>query len=140
MEINLRWTGAGLHFLAQAESGHTTAYDSPVEVGGTDQAMRPMEGLLSAMAACFAADVVSILQKKRCEIRQFRVRATGERRTEFPRIFTKVHLLVEVESPNAQPADVERSIELSRTKYCSAMAMFAAAGCEIVIDYTLRSS
>ncbi|MCS7162425.1 MAG: OsmC family protein [Bacteroidia bacterium] len=140
MEVKLRWTGAGLHFLAQAESGHTTAYDSPVEVGGTDQAMRPMEGLLSAMVACFAADVVSILQKKRCEIRQFQVQATAERRPDFPRVFTKAHLQVEIESPNAKPADIERSIELSRTKYCSAMAMFAAAGCEIVIDYTLRTS
>jgi len=138
MQVSLRWAGEGLHFLAQTESGHTLAYDSPVEVGGTNQAARPMEGLLSAMLACFAADVVSILHKKRKTVRAFSIQAEGHRRQEFPQVFTHVRIAVQVESPDATPVDVERSIELSRTKYCSAMAMFEAAGCAIEISYDLK--
>jgi len=99
-----------------------------------------MEGLLASMLACFSADVVSILQKKRKTVRTFRVQAQAERREEFPRVFTAVTLHLRVESPDATPADVERSIELSRTKYCSAMAMFEAAGCRIHITYELNPS
>ncbi|MCS7154071.1 MAG: OsmC family protein [Bacteroidia bacterium] len=137
MQVTLRWAGEGLHLAAQTASGHQLFYDSPIEVGGTNKAARPMEGLLSAMSACFAADVISILQKKRKTLRSFTLQAKGTRREEHPRVFTSVQITLRVESPDATPADLERSIELSRTKYCSAMAMFEAAGCQIQIDYTL---
>lgn len=140
MTAQLEWSGQGLHFFVLPESGHTIAFDSPVEVGGTDQAARPMEGLLASMLACFSADVVSILQKKRKTVQAFQVQARAQRREEFPRVFTEVSLHLVVESPDAAPADVERSIELSRTRYCSAMAMFEAAGCRISITYDLNSS
>ncbi|RMF45554.1 MAG: osmotically inducible protein OsmC [Bacteroidetes bacterium] len=140
MTAHLTWTGQGLHFLARAESGHTLSFDSPAEVGGTDQAARPMEGLLTSMVACFSADVVSILQKKRKTVQSFQVRVQAERQAEFPRVFTEVSLHLVVESPDAAPADLERSIELSRTKYCAALAMFEAAGCRVHITYDLNPS
>ncbi|MCX8112250.1 MAG: OsmC family protein [Bacteroidia bacterium] len=137
MHINLHWMGEGLHFLAQSDKGHTLSYDSPQEVGGTDRAARPMEGLLSAMLACFSADVLSILRKKRKTVETFFVEAQAERRPEPPQVFTSVKISLNLKSPDATSADVERSIYLSRTKYCSAMAMFEAAGCTIDIFYTL---
>lgn len=140
MEATLVWQNEGLHFRAHVESGHTLTYDSDPAVGGTDRGARPMEGLLSAMMACFAADVVSILQKKRKTVQSFKVSAAAERQEEFPKVFTRVELKVEVVSPDATLADVDRSIELAREKYCSAMAMFIAAGCEIVIHRHLHHS
>ncbi|MCX7606976.1 MAG: OsmC family protein [Bacteroidia bacterium] len=140
MEATLRWEGEGLHFTVSAESGHTATYDSPIEVGGTDRAIRPMEGLLSAMLACFSADVVSILRKKRRQLLGFSLRAKATRRDDFPRVFTRVEIHLFVRSPDATTTDVERAIELSRTKYCSAMAMFEAAGCEIAVDFVLEST
>ncbi|MCS6894712.1 MAG: OsmC family protein [Bacteroidia bacterium] len=137
MHVTLRWAKSGLHFIAYTEGGHRLEFDSPIEVGGTNQAARPMEGLLAAMLACFSADVVSILKKKRKLIRSHTVEAQAQRRIEYPQVFTHVRILLSIESPDATPADVERSIELSRTKYCSAMAMFEAAGCVIEIQYSL---
>lgn len=139
MEVYLEWKNAGLHFTARTPDGHTLEYDSPQEAGGTDKAARPMEGLLSAMLACFSADVVSILHKKRKTLTAYSLTAQATRREEFPRVFTQVSIHLYIESPDATPADVERSIELSRTKYCSAMAMFEAAGCGIEIEYKLSS-
>ncbi|MEN3040685.1 MAG: OsmC family protein [Bacteroidia bacterium] len=137
MHITLRWAGEGLRFTAQTDSGHTLTYDSPVEVGGTDSAARPMEGLLSAMMACFSADVVSILRKKRKTILAYRAEAQAQRNDTHPQVFTHVSLHLHIKSPDATLSDVARSIELSRTKYCSAMAMFEAAGCAIEIQYSL---
>ncbi|MCS6790438.1 MAG: OsmC family protein [Bacteroidia bacterium] len=138
MEVALQWLGEGLHFFAQTEDGHSLAFDSPRAVGGTEKAARPMAGLLSAMMACFSADVVSILRKKRRTLRSFQVRAQAQRREEFPKVFTHVKLHLHIVSPDALPEDVERATELSRTKYCSAMAMFQAAGCTIEIGYHLE--
>ncbi|MCS7296920.1 MAG: OsmC family protein [Bacteroidia bacterium] len=138
MKLTLRWAEEGLHLIALTQKGHTLEYDTLPEVGGTDKAARPMEGLLAAMLACFSADVIAILRKKRKTLRHFSIQAEAERQEEHPRIFTRVHIVVTVESPDATAADVERSIELSRDKYCGAMAMFRAAGCQISIDYTLK--
>lgn len=99
-----------------------------------------MEGLLSAMLACFSADVVSILRKKRKTVQAYTLTAEAERRAEFPQVFTRVRITLTVVSPDAEINDLERSIELSRTKYCSAMAMFEAAGCAIAITPELRRS
>jgi putative redox protein len=83
-----------------------------------------MEGLLLSMMACFSADVVSILRKKRKTVTSYQLSAQAERAEDFPKVFTTIQLHLLVQSPDSQPADVERSIELARTKYCSAMAMF----------------
>jgi putative redox protein len=134
----LTYTGQGLHFIGQADSGHQLSFDSPQDVGGTDAAARPMEGLLLSMMACFSADVVSILRKKRKTVTSYQLSAQAERAEDFPKVFTAIQLHLLVQSPDAQPADVERSIELARTKYCSAMAMFERAGCALHITYELR--
>ena len=140
MQVTLTWKNEGLHFTAQVPSGHTLTFDSDPAVGGTDRGARPMEGLLSAMLACFAADVVSILQKKRKTVQSFTIEAQAQRREEFPKVFTRVEILVTLHSPDATLADVDRCIELARDKYCSAMAMFVAAGCEIGIQRVLHNT
>lgn len=138
MQAILTYSGRGLYFTGEADSRHSLSFDSPKEVGGTDAAARPMEGLLLSMMACFSADVVSILQKKRKTVASYQLTAQADRAEDFPKVFTAVRLHLMVRSPDAQPADVERSIELARTKYCSAMAMFERAGCAISITYELE--
>ena len=138
MRATLTYCGQGLHFTGQSDSKHALAFDSPEEVGGTDAAARPMEGLLLSMMACFSADVVSILQKKRKTLTAYQLTAQADRAEDFPKVFTAVRLHLTLRSPDAQPADVERAIELARTKYCSAMAMFERAGCNISITYELQ--
>jgi len=138
VQATLTYSGQGLYFTGQADSGHSLSFDSPEEVGGTNAAARPMEGLLLAMMACFSADVVSILQKKRKAVTAYQLTAQADRAEDFPKVFTAIRLHLMVRSSDAQPADVERAIELARTKYCSAMTMFERAGCAISITYELQ--
>jgi putative redox protein len=81
-----------------------------------------MELLLIGLAGCTAMDVVSILQKKRQPLTGLQTKVTAERAEEHPRVYTKIHVEYVVTGKGVKPEAVERAIELSETKYCSAMA------------------
>jgi putative redox protein len=78
--------------------------------------------LLVAVAACTAFDVVSILEKKRQQVSDYKVEIEGERRDEHPRAFTKFHIHHIVQGHNVSEQSVAQAIELSDTKYCSVAA------------------
>jgi uncharacterized OsmC-like protein len=48
-----------------------------------------MEMLLVSVAACTAADVISILEKKRQNVSDYKIEISGERREEYPQAFVK---------------------------------------------------
>ncbi len=81
-----------------------------------------MEMLLVSVAACTAADIVSILEKKRQKVRAYKVEITGERREEHPRAFTKFHIHHIVCGRDVSEQALAQAIELSDTKYCSVAA------------------
>ena len=117
----------GLSFDGTATSGFTIPMGTSAEFGGADDGMRPIELVLVGLAGCTAMDVISILQKKRQEVTGFEVRAHADRATEHPKVFTHVVLEFVVTGKNIDAAAVERAVELSSTKYCSAQAMLIKA-------------
>jgi putative redox protein len=96
----------------------------------------PLELLLIGLAGCTAMDVISILQKKRQPFIGLRAKVTAERVEEHPRVYTKIHVEYVVTGKGVKPEAVERSIELSETKYCSAMAMLRQTA-EITTSYRI---
>jgi putative redox protein len=80
-----------------------------------------------SLAGCTAMDVISILQKKRQQVTGFEVRVQAERATDHPRVFTKMHVEYIVTGKGINETALERSIELSETKYCPAQALLAQA-------------
>jgi putative redox protein len=74
---------------------------------------------------CTAYDVVMILKKSRQEIAGCSVTLKAERASEDPKVFTKIHFHFTVTGKNLNPATVERAINLSHDKYCSASIMIA---------------
>jgi putative redox protein len=86
-----------------------------------------MELLLTGLIGCTAMDVISILQKKKQQVTDFEVKAHAEKATAHPKVFT--HILIEyiVSGHQLDPAAVDRSIELSVTRYCPANAMLSQA-------------
>jgi putative redox protein len=66
-----------------------------------------------------AIDVAVILEKGRHPLKGLRVSFSGERLPDAPRRFTAIALHFHVTGDVPDDA-VERAIELSRTKYCSA--------------------
>ncbi len=113
----------GLAFAAKGDSNHWVMMDGPAIVGGMDGASRPKELLLMALAGCTSSDVVSILRKKRVNLRGYEVTVTGHESEEHPKVFTDIHVEYVVYGDGIKCEDVERAIELSTTKYCSVSAM-----------------
>lgn len=87
--------------------------------GDRKSAPSPMEALLMAVAGCTMVDVVSIMEKKRQPLSEYRIEISGDRREEHPRAFTKIHLKHIVKGENVQAEALAQAIELSDEKYCS---------------------
>ena len=113
----------GLTFAAKGDSNHWVMMDGPTSVGGTDAGSRPKELVLYALAGCTASDVISILKKKRVPLHGFEMHLTGHEAEDHPKVFTDIHVEYVFFGNEIDPADVERAIELSTTKYCSVSAM-----------------
>ncbi|HEX8287063.1 MAG TPA: OsmC family protein [Pyrinomonadaceae bacterium] len=125
---------AGDEFLiGTTPSGHAQAIDTK---GERKSAPSPMEMLLVSVGACTAVDVVSILQKKRQQVTEYKVEVTGERREEMPRAFTKFHIHHIVYGRGISEAAVAHAIELSDTKYCSVAATVRPTA-EITTSYEI---
>lgn len=106
-------------FIGTSPSGHAQTIDTK---GDRKSAPTPMEMLLTAVGACTAVDVVSILEKKRQVVTDYKVEVTGTRRDEHPRSFDKIHIHHIVYGRGVSAQAVEQAINLSDEKYCSVAA------------------
>ena len=104
-------------------SGYLIPLDSAQTAGGKDLGFRPLQLFAVGLVGCTGMDVISILQKKRVDVRDFEVSAEIERAEQHPKIFTKIQLVYKITGKNIDRKDVERAVELSETKYCPAQAM-----------------
>ena len=120
-------------FIATSPSGHAQAIDGK---GDRKSAPTPMEMLLMSVAACTAVDVVSILEKKRQIITDYKVEIIGTRRDEFPRKFTAFHIHHIVYGRSVSEKAVADAVELSDTKYCSVAATVRPAA-KITTDFEI---
>jgi putative redox protein len=112
-------------FVAETGSGHLLTMDGSPDGGGRNLAPRPMETFLAGAGACTAYDVVLILKRGRHDVRGCQVRLDGDRRSEDPKVFTRVRMHFVVSGRGLSPEAVDRAVTLTRDKYCSATAMLA---------------
>lgn len=121
VKAQLKWTN-DLQFVGRSENGPAVILDNPE--GGSGPS--PMVYVLMGVAGCTAMDVVSILKKKRAEFSGVEVNISGERAEEHPMRYTTIHIGFVITGKSIKPTDVARAIELSETKYCSAVASLNA--------------
>lgn len=114
----IRYGGSGF-FIGVSPSGHAVTLDTDHERSSSPT---PMELLLIALGSCTGVDVVSILEKKRQRVTDYRVEVSGERREEYPKRFEKMHVRHVVTGVQLDPTAIARAIELSEEKYCSVAA------------------
>lgn len=114
----------GQTWIGEAGSGHGIVIDASPDIGGRNLGCRPMELMLLGLAGCTAIDVKLILDRGREAVTDCVVEAEGERATSDPKVFTRVHLTYRVTGRKLNAAKVERAVQLSHDKYCSATAMF----------------
>jgi putative redox protein len=137
MQARIKWI-ENAAFVGETGSGHAVVIDGPPDIGGRNLGVRPMELMLLSVGACSAVDVVHILKKGRHAVADVQVEVKGERADTDPKVFTKIHLHFVVAGLGLTPKVVERAVQLSAEKYCSASIMLGRAGCAITHDFELR--
>jgi len=123
-------------FVGESGSGHAVVMDGAPEHGGRDLGIRPMEMLLLGVGGCTAFDVVSILKKSRQAIVDCEVKVDSDRAEEVPKVFTCIHIHFIVSGNGLDPAKVEKAVNLSAEKYCSASIMLGKTA-EITHDFEI---
>jgi len=113
----------GSTFEGVAGSGHRVTMDVAPEVGGRNLGRRPMEMVLLGLGGCTAIDVLQMLRKGRQPITDMRVELDAERADDVPKVFTRIHLHFVLTGAGLDPHKIERAINLSASKYCSASMM-----------------
>lgn len=135
MQARIKWV-ENVSFLGQSESGHAVLMDGPPEGGGKNLGLRPMEMVLLGTGGCTAYDVVHILKKSRADITDCVAEINADRADSDPKVFTSIHIHFIVTGRNLKPELVERAINLSAEKYCSASIMLAKTA-EITHDFEI---
>lgn len=130
MHVNVSWAG-NVHFKAENTMGHEVLMDGPEEAGGENLGSRPMELILMGLGGCTAYDVVDILKKSRQPLVDLKVSLQGARAETIPAVFEQIKIHFTVVGALVDPAKVQRAIDLTAEKYCSASIMLEKGGVEI---------
>ena len=122
MKTQIKWM-QDVSFKGKSESGHEVILDGPEELGGKGLGMRPMEMMLIGMGGCTSFDVVTILKRSRQQIIGCIAEIEAVRADAIPKVFTSIHIHFLIKGIDLQKKAVERAVELSANKYCSASIM-----------------
>ncbi len=125
----------GLQFVGEAASGHAIVMDGDIDSGGKDTGLRPMEVLLIGLGGCSGMDVVSILKKKKQDIRGLTINVKGEKADSYPKRFTHIDIEFVVAGRNLSEEAVKRAVDLSMGKYCSVKATLEGSA---KVDFSYR--
>lgn len=136
MKARIKWI-ENVSFVAESGSGHALVIDGAPEGGGRDLGPRPMEVVLMGTGGCTAYDVMHILRKSRAAVTDCVLEIEAERAAEDPKVFTKIHFHFVVTGKGLKPAQVERAVQLSAEKYCSASIMLGKTAA-ISHDFEIR--
>ena len=135
MKTRIKWM-QDVSFNGLSETGHEVTLDGPKELGGRDLGMRPMEMILIGMGGCTSFDVVTILKKSRQTVTECIAEIDATCEDKVPKVFTSIHIRFLIKGINLQKKAVERAIELSAKKYCSASIMLSKS-VEITHDFVI---
>ena len=122
MNLSVNWVD-GMLMVGKSHSGHSITMDGPVEIGGENLGVRPMEMLLLGVAGCTMIDVVTTLKKMRQDLSHCETKISAERANEHPKVFTDIHIHFIVKGKDLDSKKVDKAITLSAEKYCSASIM-----------------
>ena len=117
-EVRLSWLGSG-----RAYEGRSGVRDPAMTIDGDGaRGPSPMDTVLLGVAACMGIDIQEILRKSRVPLEELDFVVRGVRAEDHPRRYTRIDLDISLSGPGpGDAARVERAVELSRDKYCSAL-------------------
>ena len=138
MKARIKWVEERT-FVGRSGSGHNVVLGTAYGPEGKTPGPSPMELVLIGTGGCTAYDVVHILEKGREAVEGCEVELDAERAETEPKVFTRIHMHFIVKGKGLSAAKVERAIQLSAEKYCSASIMLAKTA-TITHDFELVES
>ncbi len=135
MKCRVKWLDH-MTFVGESGSGHAVVMDGAPEHGGRNMGFRPREMLLLGVGGCTAFDVVSILKKSRQAIVNCEVEIDSDRAEQIPKVFTRIHIHFIITGNSLDPVKVEKAVNLSADKYCSASKMLGKTA-EMTHDFEI---
>lgn len=121
-KLTATWQGE-MNFIGENEAGGQVQMGTINDVPGVG----PMQLLLAGLAGCTGMDIVSILQKKKVELDDFKVEVVALRSDTFPMIWTDIKVMYLLWGESIKTKDIEQAIKLSEEKYCSVSIMLGKA-------------
>ena len=101
--VNARWT-QNRQFVGWDSKRHGIVMDTPADGSGEGTGWRPVELLLLGMAGCTGVDVISILEKKREDVRGLEIEVRGESFVDgFPHYYETIEVIYTVTGVGVKP-------------------------------------
>lgn len=122
-KVTTYWKGNML-FESDTPNGQTVFMDTSPEDGGNDEGLSPKAMMLASLAGCSGLDVVSILNKMKVKISDFRIETLGELTDEHPKYFHTVFVEYHFYGEDLKEKKIKKAVDLSIDKYCGVMEMF----------------
>lgn len=115
-QISLDWVGQR-RFVGVDSTNHSVVLSPPGDIG-----VKPSDGLLIALGACAAFDLVEIVEKQRLQLDRLQLTVSGEQAESAPWAYTRIHLQVTARAEGLRVEQLRRAVDLSLNKYCSVRA------------------
>ena len=122
-KVTTTWKG-NLQFESDNPNGKTVLMDTTPEHGGNNSGLSPKAMMLSSLAGCSGLDVISILDKMKVKLKDFRIDINAELTDEHPKYYHIVTVDYHFYGENLNEAKLQRAVDLSVEKYCGVMEMF----------------
>lgn len=91
---------------------------------GEEKIASPKALMLSSLAVCSGLDVVSILEKMKIQLSDFKITSQANLTDEHPKYYNKVSLGYHFYGDDLDKEKINKAVTLSITKYCGVMEMF----------------
>ena len=121
--VTTNWKG-NMKFESDNPSGHTLIIDAGKGSGGEGAGLRPKALMLSALAGCSGLDVISILNKMKVDLDDYKMVIHGILSEEHPKYYHKVNVEYHFYGSSLNENKIRKAVKLSDDKYCGVMEMF----------------
>ena len=134
-KITTHWRG-NMVFESDNPRWPSIMMDASKDFGGTNSGMAPKAMMLSSLAGCSGLDIISILNKMKVKIDDFKMEVIGELTNEDPKYYHTVTVNYHFYGNKLNENKIKKAVDLSVEKYCGVMEMFRRfAKVNIAIHY-----